>query len=401
MTKPRQTAVPERLTLVVHFDALKDPRRHQHKVIYPLPYLLLVAFSAALCGLNDWDAAADFAEEKKDWLRELWPIDVDETPSADTLERVFSRLDPKVFRECLVRWMQEIAHRRGTDSEKVRQLALDGKSIQGARDPAAPTVPLHLVHAYLVEHQLLLGMEPVVGAPGEARGAGAILDVVELRGVVVTGDANLLTRDLADKIVEQGGDYLLALKGNRGPAHAAVEKKLCQPDRTLDEQTTSALATSTHDGGEESGHGRIERRRAWALAADHFPEVKKYLPHAASVLAVVRERRSSPGATGVKPSTEVGFYVSSRAPEAEALAGWVRGHWGIENVLHRSLDVVCHEDASNVAKGPGAENLATIRRVALARLRGDTSIKGSAPKKMRRATLNDAYRARLLTQAFS
>ena len=125
----------------------------------------------------------------------------------------------------------------------------------------------------------------------------------------------------------------------------------------------------------------------------------KYLPHAKAVLALVRERR--PQADGsVKPSVELALYVTSMKPVAELLAGYARDHWAVENVLHRSLDVVFHEDATRVAKSHAAENLATLRRVALATIRGDKSVKGSGAKKIRRATFNDEYRTQLIGSLF-
>lgn len=388
------------LVFLSRFSLLKDPRRHQHKVVYPLPLLLLIGFSAALCGLKDWEAAADFAEEKREWLRSLWPFDGDETPSADTLERVFSRLDAKVFRDCFVAWMHDIVRARGGDPAVLRQLVLDGKSIQGARDPSAPTVPLHLVHAFLVDSDVIVGMAPVNGAPGEPKGAEELLAVLELRGTVITGDANFLTRDVADTIVERGGAYMFALKGNRGPAHEAVKRALLtEDDRISEAGTTSAI--SVYDSGEETGHGRIERRRAFAFPAAAFPAVTKYLAHAQTVLLLERARRPTAEALHFDASTEVSIYVSSLRSDAGVLAGYARNHWSIENQLHRSLDVVLHEDKTAVAKGEAAENLATLRRIALATLRHDTTVSGSAPKKMRRATFNDAYRTHLVLNAIS
>jgi predicted transposase YbfD/YdcC len=129
--------------------------------------------------------------------------------------------------------------------------------------------------------------------------------------------------------------------------------------------------------------------------------VKKYLPHAEVVIATVRERYPHQSSSSVKPSVEVAFHVTSKNAEASVLAGFTRGHWAIENVLHRSLDVVLHEDATRVAKSHAAENLATLRRVALATIREDSTIKGTAPKKMRRATFNDDYRTHLIIRSVS
>lgn len=389
----------DRPLLLVHFAALKDPRRHQHKVVYPLPLLLLIAFAAALCGLKDWEAAADFAEEKRDWLSKLWPLE-GETPSSDTLERVFSRLDAKTFRRCLLSWMNAVSRARETSG--LKHLAVDGKSVEGARDPRSPTVPLHLVHAFLVEHELLLGMEPCAGAPGEPQAVLRMLEVLELRGTVVTGDANMTTRAIADAVVARDGDYVFSLKGNRGPSHGEVVAALCAPDTDqLDDTVADRLAASTYDSGAAEGHGRRERRRGWTIPADNFPALKKLLPHAALLLALVRERAPTANATGVSTSKETSFYVTSLNASAEVIATLVRNHWRVENLLHRSLDVVLHEDSTRVAKSHAAENLATVRRAALAVLRSDVSMPGSAPKKMRHATFNDDYRAHLLRTVIS
>ncbi len=391
-----QDGESERLLLLVHFDALKDPRRHQHKVVYPLPLLLLIAVSAALCGLKDWEAAADFAEEKRDWLAKLWPFE-GETPSADTLERVFSRLDAKVFRACLMTWMRALAQSR-SEPDKLKHLAIDGKSVEGAKDPRAPTVPLHLVHAYLTKEAVLVGMEPCAGAPKEPQAALEILKTLELRNTVVTGDANFTTKSVADEIVARGGHYVLTLKGNRGPAHAQVKTALCRAgDDKLDEVKADQLASSSHDSGEETEHGRIERRRAWVFkVTDDLPAVQKLLPHAVAIVAMVRERQPTAAAVAFKASKETSFYVSSVTLPAEQLAKFIRDHWLVENALHRELDIVLHEDGTHVAKSHAAENLASIRRVALEILRADVTMEGSAPKKMRHATFNDDYRTHLI-----
>lgn len=387
---------PERHLLLVHFDAVKDPRRHQHKVIYPLPLLILIAISAALCGMKDWDAAADFAEEKRDWLASLWPFE-GPTPSADTLERVFSRLDPKVFRECLTNWMRQLAGIPDAVAA-LRHVAIDGKSVEGARDPRTPTVPLHLVHAFIVDEMLLVGMEPCQGAPGEPQAAITVLKTLELKNTVITGDANLSSRGVTDTIVERGGNYVLALKGNRGPAHTEVKEAFCVAGGdALDEVVADKLALTTSDSGEEEEHGRIERRRAWVFEiTDKLPTLKKLLPHAVQVVALIRERQPTPNATPFKASKETSFYVTSLSLPAELLAKLVRNHWQIENALHRQLDIVVHDDKTRVGKGHGAENLATICRIALHVIRADTMVNGSAPKKMRHATFNDDYRTHLV-----
>lgn len=398
-------AAPDTASLLffARFAALEEPRKHAHKIVYRLEVLLLGLFGAALSGMEGWEGAADFARLKEGWLRALCPWEGEGTPSADTFERVIGKLDADMFAECFGAWMRDIAARRTTEGTGVQHLALDGKTMAGAKTPGAPSVPMHLVHTYLVEGRegLLVGLAPAPGgASGEGRSAADLLGLLELEDTVVTGDANFLSGRVVEAIVEGGGDYVLALKGNRGPQHREVKGALCtQGTDALDEARARALAVSHFDAGEESGHGRTEHRRAWAFAPAHFPEVQRYLPSARSVLALCRERMSH---TTGEVSEEVAFHVSSRPPtEAQAMAGWVRAHWGVENALHRELDVVLHEDAVRVGAGPGAQNLAVVRRAALAAIQADTTFKASKPRRARQAAHDDGYRTHLLTLTIS
>ncbi|WP_203330849.1 MULTISPECIES: ISAs1 family transposase, partial [unclassified Myxococcus] len=394
------------LLLFARFAAVEDPRRHAHKVVFPLELLLLIVFGAALSDMPGWQGAADFARLKEAWLRKLCPWDSPGTPSADTLERVMGRLDAELFAEGFSVWMRDVAARRALPSSGVQQVAVDGKSLRGARTTGASSVPMHLVHTYLVEGRasLLVGLAPAPGgASSEAAVAADLLSLLELTDTVVTGDANLLTGVLADGIVNAGGGYVLALKGNRGPVHATVCETLCVVGGkdVLDEARAESLCDSRTDSGEEAGHGRKEQRRGWAFDVKHFPRVQHYLPHARSVLALVRER-SVVTLNGTETSRELHFFVSTREPsDAAAMATFVRAHWEVESGLHQRLDVVLHEDATRIHNGPGAQNLAVVRRAALAVLKADTSFKASLPRRVRQAGHDDTYRTHLLTLVIS
>ena len=399
----RRAPSTDSLLFFARFAAVDEPRRHAHKIVFPLELLLLIVFGAALSDMPGWQGAADFARLKEVWLRKLCPWEGEDTPSADTLERVLGMLDAELFAECFSAWMREVARRRAPGPGGAQQVAVDGKSLQGARTPGAPTLPMHLVHTYLVDGRegLLVGLGPAEGgASGEAAVAADLLSLLELRGTVVTGDANLMTGSLADAVVQRGGGYVLALKGNRGATHAQVQEVLCATadEGVLDVQRAEALCTSRTDSGEETGHGRLERRLGWAFEVSHFPRVKHYLPHARSVVALQRERTLRDG----ECTRELHFFVSTRPPsEAEAMAAYVRAHWEVENGLHRALDCVLHEDATRIANGPGAQNLAVVRRAALAALKADTTFKASMPRRVRQAAHDDAYRTHLVTQVIS
>ena len=134
--------------ILPRFTAVEEPRRHAHKIVFPLELLLLIVFGAALSDMPGWQGAADFARLKRDWLKGLCPWEGEETPSADTLERVIGMLDAETFSACFSAWMQDVAARRCMRNSGLKHVALDGKSLQGAYTPGAPTLPMHLVHTF-------------------------------------------------------------------------------------------------------------------------------------------------------------------------------------------------------------------------------------------------------------
>jgi predicted transposase YbfD/YdcC len=392
MARKRLPPPSPALLFAAHFADLKDPRRHQHKVRYPLPLVLLIVFAAVLSGFDGWEAFAQFAAARRAWLRRLVPFDGDDTPAADTIREVIERLQTAAFARCFTAWAAALA-----DAVAGRQIALDGKSVQGARDAGQPTVPLHLLHAWLVDQQLLLAAVPVAGAPGEPPAIPDVLALLELEGAVVTSDANGTSRPVADAIVDGGAVYLLALKGNRGPQHAAVDAFFAPRTAQLGTAGFAPDDAVTYACAGERGHGRAEFRQAWAVPAARVPAVVAWLPHARSLLCIERSRRGRDGAW----SCETQYYVGSRLAPAAYLAGFVRRHWSVENDCHRTLDVVLHEDASRVRKASSATHLALIRRHAASVLRRDTTLRGSLPARMRQAALDDDYREHLLSLVLS
>src|SRR5215207_3761717 len=195
-----------------HVTPLDDPRVERTKR-YALTELLFFAFCAVLSGCNGWLEIAHFACSKRSWFEQWFDLP-DGTPCADTFRRVFLRLDPHAFADAFGAWVRQLRVRLPGEV-----VALDGKAIRGAFDDAARTTPLHLLHAWATEQQLLLGHRAVAGAPGEVAGIGELLRLLEVDGCVLTTDANGCTRGVAAAILEARADYALALKGNRGPIH--------------------------------------------------------------------------------------------------------------------------------------------------------------------------------------
>jgi len=202
---------------------------------------------------------------------------------------------------------------------------------------------------------LLLGQREVGGAPGESLGAEAVLKLLALDGAVVTGDANLCTKRVAQTVLAQGADYVLALKGNRGPVYRHVS------------QFWQAAAAQDFAGVPvrrvrrcNTGHGRTEERRSLAVAATMLPPLVQRWPGVASVLMVERRRR-----TAERIQQDCHYYLSRLPPKVQMLHYVIRQHWRVENDLHWCLDVSLREDQCRIRDLRAAENVAMVRRMAL------------------------------------
>lgn len=369
------------LLVLHHFEALKDPRRR--KVVHPFDTILLIVFAGTLCGIQGWDELELFAEMQRDWFSQFVDLSAG-IPSPDTLERVFHRLDAKVFAQCLTRWTTSLA-----DSLKGEVIAIDGKSLRGAKARNGASAPLHLLHAFATKQRLLLGIERVEGVGGEQTALPAVLALLDVREAVITSDAHFCNRDNAQQILDRGAHYLFTLKNNRLAWNEAAQQWFKQADKTRFEGSGAR-----HLEQEERNRGRSELRSLTVVSASRIARLSETLPKLRSVVRLKRARW-----VDLKMSVETHIYLSSLPPHPRRLMRVIREHWGIENRLHRALDVVLHEDAAQVRKSGAAECLALVRRAALTLLQRDTTAKkGHGPKlKSRRALLSGEYRTHLFS----
>lgn len=329
------------------FADVEDPRIERRK-LHPLMNVLVMALCGALAGANGWDELAVFSRTHRSWFATFLEMPHG-TPSADTFRRVFEALDPRELDSALRNWVAAVG--KSLEGELV---AIDGKSLKGAINKAGSTTPLHLLHAWAVDQRLLLGQQLVDGAPGEVAAIPELLGRLKIDGAVVTTDANGCTKKVTEAIRGAKADYVLALKGNRGPLHRVVKELF---ERAHDKQFRRVATHRSKD----KNHGRLEKRVVRALKLREVPEGWCDLK-----TAVMVERTRT---VGDATTLERHYYIASIEPDAEKIGQAIRAHWGIENGLHWMLDVAFDEDSRRIRDVRSAENYALVTRIALMMLK--------------------------------
>jgi predicted transposase YbfD/YdcC len=359
------------MTLIQAFSILPDPRTGPAQR-HDLQEMIVTTLSAVLCGADNWVDVAEWASDNESWLKKYLVLE-NGTPSHDTFGRVFRLLDAAVFEQCFRRWMVDIV------GVVKGVIALDGKTLCGSRD--GKNTALHMISAFATESGLCLGQEGTRGKGNEIIGIKALLETLTLKDCIVTIDAIGCQTEIAEKIVAQGGDYLLAAKENQGNLFEAVQEFYDEGQA----HGFGSLAVSRFETLEKD-HGRIETRRyVWIDKLDWMePSVRNRWKNLAGVGMVERQREIKG-----KVSVERTFYIGSKGiSSAQVLASAARGHWGIENRLHWALDVTFREDECRVRTGHAPRNLSVIRKFALTLLRQDQQY----PKRSMRSRRNTADR---------
>jgi predicted transposase YbfD/YdcC len=364
--------------LITHFSPLPDHRIERNKC-HALIDIIVLAICAVASGSDGWEAIEDFGKEKLEWLRQYIPL-ANGVPSHDCIAYVLCRLSPQKFRDCFMNWTQAVTEYTGGEI-----IAVDGKTAKGSRDRKNQRNPLHMVSAWACENRLVLGQEATDEKSNEITAIPKLLELLALKGCIVTLDAMGCQRAIAEQIIDQGGDYVLGLKGNQGNLHEAVEDFFT---------TASAhhFIGVAHDFTEEvdKDHGRLEVRRYWITDdLSTLPDPQNW-QGLRSIGMVERECRQ-----GDTQTFERRYFINSIAAEAKTFAQAVRGHWGVENRLHWRLDVIFGEDTNRIRRGNGPAIMTTLRHLCL-NLFDRESSSLSLAKKRRKAAWNDEYRAKVI-----
>jgi predicted transposase YbfD/YdcC len=363
-------------SLVSHFAPLEDPRLERTRKHHLLDIIAL-SLCAVICGADSWVAVERYGLAKQDWLRRFLKLP-NGIPSHDTFGRVFAALSPEQFQACFAGWVAEVAACLG-----IKQIAIDGKTQRGSHDRSQGKAALHLVSAWAVESHLILGQEAVDQKSNEITAIPKLLELLDLEGALVTIDAMGCQKEIAEQIIEQGGDYILAVKENQPTLYAEIERL----DATA---LASDYAGMSGCGVQEQSHGREEFRACWVLTDLGEVQERRKWPGLQSVIVVVRDRT-----VGEQNSCEKHYYISSRKLSAKKFLAAVRGHWGIENSLHWVLDVVFDEDHCRVRKDHGPENFGLLRRMAISMLKAEES-QGSIQVKRLQAGWDNGFLEKVL-----
>lgn len=356
-----------------HFANLPDPRRQTRNKLHKLEDIVMITLCAVLCGFEDWVSIEDFGNEHKGWLRTFLELP-NGIPSHDTLSDVIGRIDKAAFGQAFAAWVRDTL-----PSLAARQVALDGKRLRGSASEHKGAV--HLMTAFATEARLVLGVQAVADKGNEITAIPGLLAQLELAGAIVTIDAMGCQKSVAQAIVEQKADYVLALKDNHPNLYEDIRVWLEDCDAQGDVRQVQTL---------EKDHGRIEQRRvAVSTELDWLAEREQWAGLAA--VAMVESTRQIKGKTSVQRR----YYLSSIKDPAR-IAAAIREHWRIENQQHWVLDVQFGEDAHRARKDHSAANLGVIRRAALNLMRANDAGSMSMRRRKMRASYNQDYREQLL-----
>jgi len=367
------------IDFIEYFKHLKDPRQIG-KSTYRLDEILLLVLCAVLSGADDWVAIALYGEEKQEFLQNFRPF-ANGTPSHDQLGNVFSAIDPEQFQQCFVNWVTALQNAiKGV-------VALDGKVLRRSFDKAGKKGAINMVSAWCSEQNLVLAQTAVDKKSNEITAIPKRLDLLTIKGAIITIDAMGCQRDIARKIIEKEADYIFSMKGNQGNMHKDIKRFFKKQKKVKSKNITMRCHKKN-----ESSHGRKEVRKITVCSDVEWLQKRHDWPGLKSIIMIEYSSRTPQGET----RRETRYYISSLDKEAEFMAGAIRDHWGVENGLHWVMDMLFRDDECRIRKGNAPANFTTIKHVASNLLRLAKG-KISMRQKRHKAAWSEDYLLELIT----
>ncbi|EOC0649678.1 ISAs1 family transposase [Salmonella enterica subsp. enterica serovar Apapa] len=367
--------------LMEHISIIPDYRQ-PWKVEHKLSDILLLTICAVISGAEGWEDIEDFGNAHFDFLKQYGDFEYG-IPVHDTIARVVACINPKKFHECFINWMRDC---HSSDDGDI--IAIDGKTLRHSYDKSRRRGAIHVISAFSTMNSLVLGQIKTDEKSNEITAIPELVNMLDIKGKIITTDAMGCQKDIAEKIRSQGGDYLFSVKGNQGRLQKAFEEKF--PLKELNNPKYDSYATT------EKGHGREETRlHIVSDVPDELIDFTFEWKDLKKVCMAVSFR--SEKVSGKKePEILVRYYISSADLTAEKFASAMRSHWDVENKLHWRLDVAMNEDDCRIRRGNAAELFSGIRHIAVNILTENKEFKAGLRRKMRRAAMDREYLASVL-----
>jgi len=376
------TSEPDLGSIAKHFSRVKDPRIDRTKR-HRLLDIIMIAICAVICGADSWVDIELFGKTKIDWLKTFLGLP-NGIPSHDTFGRVFAALNPEEFESSFMEWVQAI-----NQLTQGQVIAIDGKQLRGSHDSGVGKNAIYMVSAWATENQLVLGQRKVDDKSNEITAIPKLLKLLEVKGCIVMVDAIGTQTKIARTIVEQGGDYILAVKENQGHLYEDIHDLFADNQQFNYEGIPHSYAKMVN-----KDHGRIEIRQCWTISDPEYlaniRDLKRW-EGIQTLVMILSERR-------IEEEIEVQdrYFISSLESNAEKTLRAKRSYWGIENRLHWVLDIAFNEDRSRVRKDNAPQNFAVLRHMALNLLKQEKTAKGGIKAKRLQCGWNVDYLLKVL-----
>ena len=369
------------ISILDYFQGLEDPRSTVNRK-HRLGDLIVISVCGVLAGADGPKAIGVWAESHDEWLKKYLELP-NGIPSHDTIGRLLAALTPDAFQSCFAQWIDSL---QGADSTSDRRMiAIDGKCLRRSHNRRDGLGPLFLVSAWAVENGISPGQLATEEKSNEITAIPQLIGQLDVQGSIVTIDAAGCQKKIAAQIIDQGGDYLLALKGNQGSLyHSAMDWVIEQMENDFANTPVRRHVETV------KGHGRVDTVEYFQLSVPASLQGKELWKKLRTIGVAVRTSRQ-----GDTETTEVRYFISSLPLGVKQFARSTRGHWGIENSLHWCLDVTFREDESRLRDRRAADNVAWLRRFSLSLLKQQKD-KESIAMRRRKAGWNVGYMMQVL-----